>query len=724
MMNKAFKLEVDKSGFARLIFDLPGEKVNKFSASVMLELEDMLTSIKERSDISIMTVESTKENIFIAGADIKELEVITDEKEACEKALKGQSVFTMLEDLPFPTVAVINGACLGGGLECAMACTFRVITDNPKAVMGCPEVQLGILPGWGGTQRLPRLTGLMTALPMLLTGKPADGPKAFKIKLADALIAAEFIREQADEFARNCQDQKFRNKILTARKRSGVAKLLLEDNPLGRSFVFHKALADLNQKTGGNYPATLKIVDVVSSTIGKPLDVGLKTEAEAFGILAPTRVSKNLIKLFFTAEALKKDTGVKSDVEIPVVSRAGVLGAGVMGGGISWLLSSKGYPVRMKDVNWTAVGKGLAEARSYYDQMVKRRKLTKSELSLKMHSISGSLDYTGFIDKDIVIEAIIENIEVKKKVLAELEENIKEDAIICSNTSALSITEMGKALKHPERFIGMHFFNPVNKMPLVEVIPGEKTSIKTIAATIDFVKKIGKTPVLVQNCAGFLVNRLLLPYMNEAVLMAQEGADIATIDRVIKHYGMPMGPFTLADEVGIDISWKVTGLLEAAYAPRMRMTELLALMHDQDHLLGKKGGKGFYLHKSRKKGSVNPAVQERVDEIVKWTDIDSSGISSSEIRDRCIFIMINEASRCLDEGVVESPAYLDMCLIMGTGFPPFRGGLLRYADETGIAGIVERLKIMAEKYGERYNPSPMLLKMAENGKMFYEKQEA
>jgi 3-hydroxyacyl-CoA dehydrogenase/enoyl-CoA hydratase/3-hydroxybutyryl-CoA epimerase len=719
-MKTAFKLKVDKDGFARLIFDLPGEKVNKFSAHVMQELEEQLKALKKRDDIKIMSFESAKKDIFIAGADIKELEAITTRKDALAKSQKGQKLFNMLEELPFPTVAVINGACLGGGLECAMACTYRVVTDNPKAVMGCPEVQLGILPGWGGTQRMTHLTGLLAALPMLLTGKPAKGSKAVKIKLADALISAEFLEEKSKEFIRDCLTPTGRKWVLARRKRSGLLKLLMEDNPLGRAFVFHQAHKGLMQKTGGNYPATLEILKVLKETVGKPLMTGLEREAEAFADLAPTRVSKNLVKLFFTNTALTKDTGVEGDVEFPEIKSVAVLGAGVMGGGISWLFSSKGYPVRMKDINWDAVSKGFEEAKVYYKQMVKRRKITPTELRIKMDTISGTLDYAGFSGEDVVVEAIIENIDVKKKVLAELEQNVGKDTIICSNTSALSITEMGKALKHPERFIGMHFFNPVNRMPLVEVIPGEKTSDKTIAATIALVKKLGKTPVLVQNCAGFLVNRLLLPYMNEAVVMVQEGADITAIDRVIKKYGMPMGPLTLADEVGIDICWKVTGLLEAAYSPRMKMTELLALMHDQDHLLGKKGGKGFYIHKPRKKGPVNPAVQERVDEIVKWTEIKSAGITSGEIIDRCIFIMINEASRCIEEGIVKSAAYLDMALIMGTGFPPFRGGLLRYADELGIKDIVEKLKVMAEKYGERYSPSPLLLKMAENGQKFYE----
>ncbi|OVE74136.1 hypothetical protein BVX94_01445 [bacterium B17] len=722
-MKKAFKLKVDKEGFARLVFDLPGEKVNKFSTHVMLEFEEMLKSLKERDDIKVMSIESTKENIFIAGADIKELEVITDKEEGKGKAQKGQAVFNMLSELPFPTVAVINGACLGGGLECAMACTYRVVTDSPKTKLGCPEVQLGILPGWGGSQRLPKLCGLLTALPMLLTGKPADGKKAVKIKLADELVSEEFVEDKAMEFMQNCITDEGRKKILAKRKRSGLIKTLMEDNPVGRVFVFHKAGKDLMHKTGGHYPATLKILEVVEKTLEMSVKDGLKVEAEAFGELAPTRVSKNLIKLFFTNEALKKDAGVKEELKkVPDIKTVGVLGAGVMGGGISWLFSSKGYPVRMKDVNWDAISKGFAEAGTYYKHMLKRRKLTRHEMDLAMHRISGTLDYSGFQSKDIVVEAIVENIDIKKTVLAELEKSVRKDTIICSNTSALSITEMAKALKRPQRFLGMHFFNPVNRMPLVEIIPGEKTSPEAVAAACAIVKKLGKTPIVVQDCAGFLVNRLLLPYMNEAVEMAQAGAGIQRIDKLIKKYGMPMGPFTLADEVGIDIAWKVTGLLEVAYTPRMRMTELLAFMHDQDHLLGKKGGKGFYLHGPKKKKPVNPSVQARLTEIVKWTDTANPKISDKDIINRCIFIMINEASRCMEEGVIENPSYLDMALIMGTGFPPFRGGLLRYADELGIPHIVEELEKLEEVHGERFKPSPLLLKMATKDQQFYERE--
>lgn len=720
-MKKAFTLQV-ADGFARLVFDLPGEKVNKFSTPVMKELEELLVELERRSDIKVMSIESAKANIFIAGADITELQVITGFDEALGKARGGQTVFGMLEKLPFPTVAVINGACLGGGLELALACTYRIATDSDKTLLGCPEVQLGILPGWGGTQRLLKLVGLVTGLPMILTGKPANGKKALKIKLVDELVSAEFVREKADEFMHRCLEPGERGRIAAQRKRAGIQPMLLEGNPLGRAFVFRQARKDVWKSTGGHYPAAFKILDVVSTTYGKPLAWGLAREAEAFAQLATTKESKNLIQLFFTNEALKKDTGVDDEVNIRELKTAGVLGAGVMGGGISWLFSSKGIPVRMKDVNWEALGKGFAEAAEYFNQMLKKKKLTPDELNLRMHGISGTLDYSGFGDKQVVVEAIVEKMDVKKKVIAELEGAVAEDTVICSNTSALSITEMASELKHPERFVGMHFFNPVNRMPLVEVIPGEKTSKETIAAAVALAKKLGKTPVVVQNCIGFLVNRLLLPYMNEAVLIAEEGVGIERIDKLITKFGMPMGPFTLADEVGLDICWKVTVTLAEAYPSRMHTTDLLDRMYQTQHLLGKKGGKGFYIHGPGKHIEPNPAVNHTVAGIMKQDHLNASNKPDDEILERCMFIMINEASRCLEEGIVSSPEYLDMALIMGTGFPPFRGGLMRYADECGIANVVNTLKDMAVKHGRRFEPSPLLLRMADNGQRFYERE--
>lgn len=717
-MSQAFTLHVDEQGLARLVFDLQGEKVNKFSEPVIIELEGILTSLKERNDIKVMTVESAKDGIFIAGADINELAGITEPAEGEDKARKGQAIFNQTASLPFPTVAVIDGACLGGGLEFALSCTYRVVTDNKKTLLGCPEVQLGILPGWGGTQRLPRLIGLPESLTMILTGKPVSGSKAYRIGLADAYAAKEFVEEKKEEFLKYCLTASGRKAILRKRSRSGLVSFLLERNPIGRRLIFSKAEKNVLRKSKGNYPAPILALKVIRDNCCGPIEKGLQEEAAALGELASGRICKNLIQLFFTNEELKKDKGVENEVNAAHVTSAGVVGAGVMGGGISWLLGSQDIRVRLKDVNWDAVCKGFASALDYYKQLLKRRKIKPGEMNLGMHRISGTVDYSGFQDLDVVVEAVVEDLDVKKKVLAEIEKNVRPDTILCSNTSSLSVSEMAGALERPENFIGMHFFNPVNRMPLVEVVPGEKTSPETIVTIFALAKRCKKVPVLVRDCSGFLINRILLSYMNEAVRMLEEGADISRVDNMIAHFGLPMGPFTLADEVGIDVCYKVMEILAQAYGQRMKTTEILRVLYKEDHLLGKKAGKGFYIYQAGKKAP-NPLLRSRVDSVQKKLGIKPVTFSDKEIVDRCILIMINEAGRCLEENIVSKASYLDMALILGIGFPPFRGGLLRCADEAGIEETVKRLNKLAEKYGERFQPAELLVAMAKDGGRFY-----
>ena len=702
----------DAMGIAHLVLDSADEKVNKLSASVMAELDGLLDHDLTQPTIKALVFSSGKPGVFIAGADINEIEQINDSSAAYRKSQQGQAIFSKLAALPYPTVAVIDGVCLGGGLELALACTFRVVSDSEKTKLGLPEVSLGILPGWGGTQRLPRLIGLIQALTMMISGKPVSGEKAARIGLADVLVAHEFMAEKAHEFIERCLSGKGRRGILKKRR-----KHRMERGWPGRRMVLHKAEEDALRKTQGHYPAVSTILSLIKETgSGKPV-IGMEKESVAFSQLVTTPVCRNLIGLFLTGQRLKKEPGGVRDVEPLPVRNVAVLGAGVMGGGIAWLFSRHSLPVRVKDISWHAVGKAFAEAAGYYAQLVKLKKIPPHEVEMGMHRITGTLDYSGFDQVDIVVEAIVEKMGAKKSALAELEEMIPPAAVICSNTSALSISAMANVLDHPSRFVGMHFFNPVNRMPLVEVIAGEASSAEAVATVVALAHMLGKTPIVVKDSPGFLVNRILIPYLNEAGLLLQEGAGFEHVDQLVEAFGMPMGPFILADETGIDVGFKVILELEAAFAPRLQAAPVLQRMIDAG-LLGKKSGSGFYLHNGKQRKPNAEALK-----LVEGCNggKEAQGPTDREIMDRLILTMLNEAARCLDEGIIDRVDYLDMALVTGIGFPPFRGGLLRYADERGIQVVVNRLNELKSTCGSRFEPAGLLVEYAKKGRSFYER---
>lgn len=715
-MENAFKLSVDDEGVANLVFDLPGEKVNKFTADVMGELEKVIDDAAQNKKIKIMTISSGKEDIFIAGADLHSFEPIFKDPSQGSKIISaGHRVFNKLENLPFPTVALIKGACLGGGTEFALACTYRVVSDSPKTAIGLPEVTLGIIPGWGGTQRMPRLVGLMEGLPIILGGKSVKANKAAKIKLADAIYAPAFFDAGVRQFVKQCLSPEGAKKIKDSRKRQGLSSTLLENNPLGRAFIFNRAEKDVIKRTKGHYPAPLVALDLIKNTYTLPLKEGLAKEEQAFvnNLDSKFKNAPNLIHLFFISEALKKDKGVAGDVKSRKVESAAVIGSGTMGSGIAWLFSNQNIPVRMKDIDWNALGKGFGTASSLYYKAVKDKRLKADEASLKFHQITGATDYSGFKDRDLIIEAAVESLELKHKILKELEEVVRPDAIIASNTSSLRIADMGSVLKHPERFVGMHFFNPANKMPLVEVVASDKTSPEAIVTAVEICRKLGKTPIVVRDCPGFLVNRVFVTGANEIIRMYQEGISQNRLDKMMLDFGMPMAPFILADEVGNDVGYKVSKIFQESYGSRMEVPKILTLMYE-NKLLGKKVGKGFYLYEGDKT-RINPEVEK----LVKSLNEPVREVSDVDMRDRVFLLMINEASRCIEEKVVANAASLDMAMIMGIGFPPFRGGLLRYADELGIDYVVNGLNHLKELYGERFAPSPLLIEMQRNKKTFF-----
>lgn len=716
-MGNAFKLNIDKEGIANIVFDLSGEKVNKLSIPTMQELDRLLDEVAANKEIKALTISSAKPDIFIAGADLHSFEpIFKDPLQGREIVAEGHRVLNKLSALPIPTVALIDGACLGGGMELALACSYRLVSDNPKSVLGLPEVTLGIIPGWGGTQRMPRLVGLSEGLQIILGGKPVKAQKAWKINLVDAIAPADFFESKSKAFVENILTSEGKEKIAKKRKSSSWKQFALEKNPLGRTLLFSMAERDVKKKTKGHYPAPLVALKLIENTYHLPLQEGLSKEIDTFaGNLSKDFINApNLIHLFFANEALKKDKGFLCGAAPKKINSAGVIGAGTMGSGIAWLFSNQDIPVRVKDIDWTAIGKGYGAANAIYSKLVKDKRIKPCEASLKFHRISGTTDYTGLQQADLIVEAAVESLELKHQILKELENNIPKETIIGTNTSSLTIAEMSSAMKHPERLVGMHFFNPPNKMPLVEVVAGEKSSPEAIATAVDICRKLGKTPIVVKDCPGFLVNRIFVTGANEIMLMYQEGTDFEKLEKMMLDFGMPMAPFVLADEVGNDVGYKVSKVFKNAYGERMMVPKLLEVMTEKK-LYGKKSGKGFFLYDGDKRKERNlevEALKRSLGEKEKPTP-------DGDMCDRVMFSMINEAARCLADKIVENPAYLDMALIMGIGFPPFRGGLLRYADQVGIDKIVKRLKHFEEVYGARFAPCDRLLDMQRTNKTFY-----
>ena len=709
----AFTLTIS-AGIANLVFDLPGEKVNKFTAAVLDELDGLVAGFERRTDLQAVIISSAKRDIWIAGADISEIQGIHTIEDGLAKARRGQQVFNRVARLPLPTIAVIDGACLGGGLELALACTWRIVTDAEKTKLGLPEVTLGIIPGWGGTQRLPRLVGLPLSLDLILSGRQVAGAKAFKMGLADACIARAFLAEDLPRVIAK----------LLADNKAGVVRPPLPRavrlmGALGvRSLVLSKAHKEVMRKTHGLMPSPLGALEVLGRTAGTEFREGLTIEAEVFARLAVTPACRNLVDAFFATEDIKKSGG-KATHEIQAV---GVLGAGIMGGGIAWAFSSAGIPVRMKDLAWEAIAKGLAQAASCNDSLIKLRKLTHGEKSLRMHRIAGTTDFSGFSACDLVVEAVVEDLGIKRKVLAEAEQHVSATCVLASNTSSLSIGDMAQGLAHPERLVGMHFFNPVNRMPLVEVIAGPASSPDAVQLAATTARRLGKTVVIVRDCPGFLVNRILLPYLNEAARVVEDGADVAHVDAVISRFGMPMGPFTLTDEVGIDVGYKVAKILASGYGERHAVAELLKVIHEDLHLTGTKGGKGFFLHVPGEKPGrhllANPEIAKAVLTSQQHLNRTPHQVTDSEILDRCLLTMVNESARCIEEEVVAKASYLDLAMLMGTGFPPAKGGPLHYADSLGLPKVVDRLKELEQRHGSRFTPAPLLVELARSNRSF------
>lgn len=701
----AFNLSIDEQSIAWLAIDVPGEKMNTLQAAFAEEMESIFTQLAEKqSSLKGLIVHSLKPDNFIAGADVRMLDACTSAAEAQALAEKGQQMFQQLADLPYPVVAAIHGPCLGGGLELALACDYRVCTDSDKTRLGLPEVQLGLLPGSGGTQRLPRLIGLLPSLDLILTGKQLRAKKAKKLGVADAVVPKTVLLDVAKSFV-----EKHTGKSKTKRKASTKEKLMANTG-LGRKVIFEQAAKKTRAKTRGNYPAADAILEVIRFGLENGFEKGQKKEAERFGELVMTPESKALRSIFFATTEMKKEHG--SDAEPKKLQRAAVLGGGLMGAGISHVSVAKAkVPVRIKDVSNDGVLNALKYNYNLFEKQRKRKILSKAQLQDKMLQLSGGTDFTTFNHTDIVIEAVFEDLQLKQQMVADVEENAKDSTIFATNTSSLPIHQIAEKAARPENVVGLHYFSPVEKMPLVEVIPHQGTSDETISSVVEFARKQGKTPIVVKDCAGFYVNRILAPYMNEAAQVLMAGEPIEQLDTALLNFGFPVGPITLLDEVGVDIGAKIMPILVKELGERFQGPDVFDKLLN-DGRKGRKSGKGFYTYKGKKKD-----VDKSVYKLLALKP--ESKLAEREIALRCVLPMLNEAVRCLDEGIIRSPRDGDIGAIFGIGFPPFLGGPFRYMDQIGIKKLVEIMNEHAQKYGDRFAPCDGLLTRAGLDQAFY-----
>ncbi|EGR2722584.1 fatty acid oxidation complex subunit alpha FadJ [Vibrio parahaemolyticus] len=699
---KAFSLNVDEQNIAWLAIDVPNEKMNTLQAAFADEMKEIFAQLKDSSGIKGMIIHSLKPDNFVAGADVRMLEACTTANEAQALAKQGQELFQQLSDLPYPVVAAIHGPCLGGGLELALACDYRVCTDSDKTRLGLPEVQLGLLPGSGGTQRLPRLIGLLPSLDLILTGKQLRAKKAKKLGVVDACVPDTILLDVAKQFI-----DKGKNK---GKKKQSTKEKLMSGSGLGRKLVFEQAAKKTNQKTRGNYPATVAILEVIQHGLEKGFAQGQELEAKRFGELVMSSESKALRSIFFATTEMKKEHG--TDAQPAAVKKVGVLGGGLMGAGISHVTVAKAkVPVRIKDVSNDGVLNALNYNYKLFEKQRKRRILSKADLQAKMLQLSGGVDFTSYNHIDVVIEAVFEDLDLKQQMVADIEANAKSETIFATNTSSLPIHKIAEKAERPENIVGLHYFSPVEKMPLVEVIPHETTSDETISTVVALAKKQGKTPIVVKDKAGFYVNRILAPYMNEAAHILLANEPIEQLDGALLDFGFPVGPITLLDEVGVDIGAKIMPILVNELGERFKGPDVFDILLN-DGRKGRKSGKGFYTYKGKKK-----EVDKSIYKLLKLTP--ESKLSDNDIALRCVLPMLNEAVRCLDDGIIRSPRDGDIGAIFGIGFPPFLGGPFRYMDQFGLKELVEKMNEFASKYGDRYAPCDGLLTRAGEGRTFY-----
>ena len=713
-VNPYFRVEKTQD-VALLIFDRPDKEMNVLSEVVLREFADHIDTLGNDASVQAVILMSGKKDQFIVGADISEIEKLTDVETARNSATALQSVFQKVADLKKPVVAAIHGTTMGGGCELSLACHRRICTDSKKTSIGLPEIKLGLIPGAGGTQRLPRLVGIQTALDLILTGKQIDGQKALKIGLVDACVPEGSLLTEAIKLAQQ--------KKTSERKETFTEKLthtLLEDNSIGRLVMYRKAKDTVTEKTKGFYPASYKALEAVFGGISMSLKHGLELEAKLFGELAATRESQSLIHLFHATNAIKKHPYKGADDDRfggKKVEHVGLVGAGFMGAGITNVCVERGLRVSLSDPSKESIGKLLLSVKKFLDKKVERRRLKKFEASSKLAQISPGESPAGFEKTDMIIEAVFEDLSLKQKILADLEKSAGENFIFATNTSAIPITDIAAHAKMPERVVGVHFFSPVEKMPLLEVIVTKKTAPWVAARAIQFGQAIGKQVIVVNDGPGFYTVRALAFYMAEAAKILAEGQAIDVIDKAMTDFGFPVGPLTLTDEVGIDVGIHVLETIAKAYPDRMQLPEGFDAVVKSGRL-GRKNLKGFYHYENGKKTVADVEIYSLSGITIQ------NALSANDVIDRCLLVFINESVRCLEDGILPTAYEGDVGAVFGLGFPPFLGGPFKFVDHQGARVVVEKLLALETKHGARFKPAKMLVDYAAKNQKFFPNESA
>ncbi|MBZ5535294.1 MAG: fatty acid oxidation complex subunit alpha FadJ [Acidobacteriia bacterium] len=712
----AFKLSVDENQIALLHLDLEGEKVNKLTAAVVQEAEEIFDDLRHRSDLRAIVLISDKENTFIAGADIQEFLKFESASQAAEASRSGQRLLQKIADMKIPVVAAIQGACLGGGMEVALACHYRICADDRKTQLGQPEVKLGLLPGAGGTQRLPPLVGLQNAIEIATSGRNYRPQQALRTGIVDEVVPRPLLLHVALTRAGELGEGKIRPR---RHRPQGLLAWALECNPVGRWLLFRQAEKMIREKTHGHYPAPLRALGAIRAGVSQGPVKGYMEESKAFGDLAMTSTCRQLIHLFFATTDLKKDPGMDGpSIRPQAVAPVGILGAGFMGAGIAAVCSSAGVNARLRDVSEEACLKGLTACYRVFDDRFRRKSISRLELQQLKDRVSATTELNSFSTCGLIIEAVIEDVDLKHQVVREVEPHLRDDCVWGSNTSSISIAKLAEASRRPEQFIGLHFFSPVHKMPLLEIIVTRQTSKQTIATSVEYGKLIGKFPIVVNDGVGFYTSRILSPYMNEASFILEEGAPVEALDQAMIDFGFPVGPMTLLDEVGIDVAAKVGKIMLEAFGERLKPPSSMEQLI-QNGRLGRKLRKGFYQYVLNRKEEVRKVgVDPTIYDLLPGGR-NRKPVVAGDIQSRLSMAMLNECARCLEEGILRSPRDGDIGAVMGLGFPPFQGGPFRYMDAMGLENVLRNLESLQKKWGDRFKPSEMIVRMAESKESFY-----
>ena len=712
-MSQVITLEMVEPDIACLTLDDPDRGANVFSQSVLGELEGHLDALDSRTDLSGLIIRSAKPGIFIAGADLREFVASLDiaDDEAVRLCRRGQTLFMRLAAMPCVTVAAIDGICVGGGAELAAWCDRRIMTDSSRSQIGWPEVKLGLLPGWGGTVRASRLAGLANAVELITTGRSINAREAYEMGLCDIWVPSDQLDQEAIRMIR----RESKEKTYKRDRERWSGPIPFSETELG--FLGLTASAMIRQETKGRYPAPEAALEVLLEGSTLTAEQAAQREAEAMAGLFGSPVNAALLNVFFLTDRNKKDRGVGSDVKPVSIDRVGVIGAGIMGSGISAANLKRGIAVWLKDASTEALAKGLQNTleEASYDRDAKGP--TSERLLRNAPRLSAVASDADFGACDLVIEAIVENEEVKKQVLPAIEKELREDRFLASNTSTIPINRLAAVLDRPERFCGIHFFNPVRRMQLVEVIRGDRTSDETVATAVAYAKRLGKYPIVLKDGPGFLVNRLLLPYMNEALELLLDGVPIESVERAAKKFGMPMGPITLYDVVGLDTALFAGRVLWEAFPDRIPVSPLLIQLVKAGRL-GQKSGKGFFRYGGKRR---KPEPDPAFDEILRPLQREAKDYSTEHITRRLFLPMLLEATRVIEDKLIRDVRDIDLGLIFGIGFPPFRGGLLFWADTVGAPAIMEQLEEL-EYLGARAEPTRLLKRLAEQNETFYSLQ--